>query len=179
MAKCIRCGGSFLTRGKVKLKDELICGKCFKELGFTDKTDVIVSSLYSYNDIKDGKDAYQQKKWAKQREENDIAEAKRLGLFYSDYRTLSDLDCEDGEMRIIEKICAVLDDEGCDTSKIEYEREPGSTLSAFVGDKKLYELKFTKDVKWIRIGDDEEKNRIGNAAGINKLVGKLVEAYKR
>jgi len=45
MAKCIRCGGSFLTRSKHQLKDGLICGKCLKELGFDKDINADVSPL--------------------------------------------------------------------------------------------------------------------------------------
>ena len=100
-------------------------------------------------------------------------------MYYADYDTLEALDCSDNEMRTVERICALLEDEGCKTRRISYEREPGAPLSAYVGDKKLFELKYTKDVKWICIGDDDEKHRISGPAGITKLVNKLIEAYNR
>lgn len=181
MAKCIRCGKSTLMRGHVKLIDADICTVCFKELGFDgsfNSTDIIcASSVYKWADIQDGKDAYNQRRWAKQRAAQDREEAARLGLHFADYRTLLKLDCLDNEMKTVERICALLDDDGCDPKRITYEREPGGPLSAFVGDNLLYQLRYTKDVKWIRIKDGD-KIRITGPAGINKLVDKLVAAYQ-
>lgn len=178
MAKCVKCNGSFLTRGKIKLKDAYICFKCCDDLGFDHKTMVLTGSLYSWDDIKDGADAYNKRSWAKRKKEFAREEADRLGLYFADYQTLSDLECIDNEMKAVERVCALLEDEGCSSKKISYEREPGEPLNAFLGDTLLYQLKYTKDVKWIRIGADDEKNRITGPAGINKLVGKLVEQYK-
>ena len=178
MAKCIRCGKSTLVRGHVKLADGAICTPCWKSLGFK-LTETASSDSYRYDDIKDGRDAYDQKRWAASQAKFNEAESERLGLHYADYDTLDALGCIDYEMRTVERICALLEDEGCRTNRISYEREPGAPLSAYVGDKKLFELKYTKDVKWIRIGDDDEKHRIAGPAGINKLVNKLIEAYNR
>lgn len=176
MAKCINCNGSFLTRGKIKLKDAYICFKCADALGFDHKTLVMTGSLYSWDDIKDGADAYNQRRWKADAERDRQENAERLGLFFSDYGVLSDLGCSDNEMKAVERVCALLDDEGCDPSRIEYEREPDQPLTAFVGDNVLYQLKYTKDVKWIMIND--EKHRISGPAGINKHVDRLVERYK-
>lgn len=55
MAKCIRCGKSTLIRGHVKLFDAAICTPCFISLGFK-LTDTAGAYLYSYDEIKDGKD---------------------------------------------------------------------------------------------------------------------------
>ena len=178
MAKCIRCGKSTLVRGHVKLADGAICTPCWKSLGFK-ITETATSSLYRYEDIKDGRDAYDQKRWAASQAKFNEAESERLGLHYADYDTLDALGYIDYEMRTVERICALLEDEGCRTNRISYEREPGAPLSAYVGDKKLFELKYTKDVKWIRIGDDDEKHRISGPAGITKLVNKLIDAYNR
>lgn len=178
MAKCIRCGKSTLVRGHVKLADAAICTPCWKSLGFK-LTETASSDSYRYDDIKDGRDAYDQRRWAASQAKFNEAESERLGLYYADYDTLDALDCSDNEMRTVERICALLEDEDCKTRRISYEREPGAPLSAYIGDKKLFELKYTKDVKWIRIGDNEDKHRITGPAGINKLVDKLIEAYNR
>lgn len=58
--KCERCGKSILLRGKVSLADAVICRSCFNELGFA-SSDLLYASLYKYDDIKDGKAAYQEK----------------------------------------------------------------------------------------------------------------------
>lgn len=183
MAKCIRCGkgGMGILHQAIKLKDKnYVCFKCYKELGFSPKEDIMTAPYtYTWDDIKNGKDAYVRSMISEKSVAYDTAQSDRLGLFYADYSTLEALDCSDYEMRTVERICALLEDEGCRTRRISYERDPGAPLSAYVGDKKLFELKYTNDVKWIRIGDSDDKNRITGPAGINKLVDKLVEAYKR
>ena len=64
MAKCIKCGGSFLTRGRIRLADADICFKCFDALGFDHKIDIYTSKDLAWNEIKDGKAAYYQNKKA-------------------------------------------------------------------------------------------------------------------
>lgn len=62
MAKCIRCGrgGMGVLHQAIRLNDKsLICFKCYKELGFKPLEDITAAPLlYSWNDIKDGKEAY-------------------------------------------------------------------------------------------------------------------------
>lgn len=62
MAKCIKCGGSFLTRGRIRLADADICFKCFESLGFDRKTGIYTGKSYKWDDIKDGYDVYQRNK---------------------------------------------------------------------------------------------------------------------
>ena len=58
MAKCIRCGrgGMGVVHQALKLKDKnMICFKCYKELGGEPWKDMTTASItYSYDDIKDG-----------------------------------------------------------------------------------------------------------------------------
>lgn len=177
MAKCIRCGKSTIVRGHVKLADAAICTPCFKDLGFK-LTDTATASIYKYDEIKDGKDEYDCRRWAKQKAVFARDEANRIGLFFADYETLDALDCSDNEMKAVERVCALLDDEGCNPKKLEYEREPGSPLSVFLGDELVYELKYTKDIKWIRLATEEDKVRITGPAGLNKLQPRIVAAYR-
>lgn len=66
MAKCICCGGSCLTRGRIKLVDADICFKCFDALGFDHKTDFYVArDLYKWDEIKNGRAAFWENKNAK------------------------------------------------------------------------------------------------------------------
>lgn len=62
MAKCIKCGGSFLTRGRIRLADADICFKCFESLGFDRKTGIYDGKSYKWDDIKNGYDVYQRNK---------------------------------------------------------------------------------------------------------------------
>ena len=64
MAKCIMCGGSFLTRGRIKLADADICFKCFDSLGFDHKIDIYGSKDLEWDKIKVGKAAYYRNKKA-------------------------------------------------------------------------------------------------------------------
>ena len=65
MAKCICCGGSCLTRGRIKLMDADICFKCFDALGFDHKLEFYVArNLYKWDEIKVGKSAYLKNKEA-------------------------------------------------------------------------------------------------------------------
>lgn len=69
MAKCICCGGSCLTRGRIKLVDADICFKCFDALGFDHKTDFYVArDLYKWDEIKDGRVAFWKNKEAKHKQ---------------------------------------------------------------------------------------------------------------
>lgn len=183
MAKCIRCGKSTMIRGHVKLGDAAICTPCYKELGFDTShksSDIHFSYLYKWDDIKDGKAEYDRRSWAKLNEDFNRSGSERLGLRFSDYGLLYDLECSDNEIKTIERVCLVLDDEGCNPRKLSYEREPGFPLSAFVGDELLYQLKYTKEIKWIKIAPDlENKIRITGPAGINKLAGRLAAAYNQ
>ena len=58
MAKCIKCGGSFLTRGRIRLADADICFKCFDSLGFDHKAGIYDGKSYKWDEIKDGSAAY-------------------------------------------------------------------------------------------------------------------------
>lgn len=176
MAKCIRCGKSTIVRGHVKLADAAICTPCFKALGYK-LTDTSTASLYKYDDIKDGKEEADRRRWAKQKAEFARSESDRLGLFFADYATLDALDCSDNEMKAVERVCALLDDDGCNPRKLEYERDPGAPLSVFLGDELVYELKYTKDIKWIRLATETDKVRITGPAGLNRLQPRIVAAY--
>lgn len=176
MAKCIRCGKSTVVRGHVKLADAPICTPCFRSLGFK-LNETATASIYKYDDIKDGKDAYYQKAIERRAQAYDQDQADRLGLKLSEYLAFSELDCSDQEMKVLRRINALLEDEDCNPDRIDYEREPGAPLSAFLGDELLYELKYTPDIKWLRIGSDGDKKRITGPAGINKLADKLSEKF--
>ena len=79
MAKCIRCGKSTIVRGHVKLRDAAICTPCFKQLGFK-LTETAGASAYTYDEIKDGKDAMFSKKNAPTR--SNFEEYKVHGISY-------------------------------------------------------------------------------------------------
>ena len=94
MAKCIKCGGSFLTRGRIKLADADICFKCFDELGFDHKTGIYNGKSYKWNEIKVGKSTYERnkaeahKKWLE--DHPDVVEFMNVLDEYSDDSPTSD-----------------------------------------------------------------------------------------
>ena len=135
MDKCIRCGGSFLTRRKLKLADGFICPKCFRALGF-DKTDELISHLYSYEDIKDGADAYYQRRWT--------VKEPAPSVSFSNYGQARDLDETDGETEIFELV-----KETYDLSDLELIRRSGNYVTAQLGDWDLVRIKFTDRAKWL------------------------------
>ena len=62
MAKCIKCGGGFMTRGRIRLAHADICFKCFDSLGFDHKIDIYGSRDLKWSEIQVGKAAYQRNK---------------------------------------------------------------------------------------------------------------------
>ena len=102
MAKCVRCGKSFLGRLKIKLKDAEICGKCYDELGFDPKTGINIGSLYKWDDIKDGYDAMRDRENAKKQ----VQEAANIGLNLKLYRQLHKAQATDPEIRLMSAICS-------------------------------------------------------------------------
>ena len=65
MAKCIRCGRGGLLRQMLLLygNESKICTDCYKALGFHPKDDL--SLLYRYEDIKDGREVYEERRFAR------------------------------------------------------------------------------------------------------------------
>lgn len=135
MAKCIKCNGSFLTRGKIKLKDAYICFKCADSLGFDHKTLVMTGSLYSWDDIKDGYDAYRARKYA----------AEKPTVKIANYGQLRDVNATDEEARIYEQLRAISGAED-----LELVRRSDNYVTAAIGDTDVARFKYTARAKWIR-----------------------------
>ena len=135
MAKCIKCNGSFLTRGKIKLKDAYICFKCCDSLGFDHKTMVMTGSLYSWDDIKDGYDAYRARKSA----------AEKPTVQFANYGQNRDVNATDEEARIYEQLRAISGAED-----LELVRRSDSYVTAAIGDTDVARFKYTARAKWIR-----------------------------
>ena len=137
MAKCVRCGGSFLTRFKIKLKDAYICRQCTLELGF-DKDFYLRSSLYSWDDIKDGKDAYIQKQRKKE-----VLDNIKTQFRIAHYGEKRELDCTDEEREIFDIISENID------RSVQLVRKSDSYVTILCGEWDLVRLKFTERAKWI------------------------------
>lgn len=135
MAKCINCNGSFLTRGKIKLKDAYICFKCCDSLGFDHKTLVLTGSLYSWNDIKDGYNAYWARRYA----------AEDPTVQFANYGQNRDVNATDEEVRIYDQLRTISGAEN-----LELVRRSDSYVTAAIGDTDVARFKYTARAKWIR-----------------------------
>lgn len=171
MEKCIRCNGSFLTRRKVKLKDAVICGKCYNELGFDN---YIISSSYKWDDIKDGYEKYREREnrlyW--------IKEASKCGLTLPHYRQLNSISATDMEVKIFKAIYAILEDEGKDVDTIEISSGNNGSVSLSVDGTIFITYKADSGVKWIVFENESpEKIRIAGAGRMNSFAPRIVDAF--
>lgn len=171
MSKCVRCGNSFLMRRKVTLKDALICGKCYKELGFDN---YLISDTYRWDDIKDGYDAYRdrenQKYW--------IKEAEKSGLTLPHYRQLFSLGATDMEVKIFATIYALLNDEGKAADAIEISSGDNGSINLSVNGEIFISYKADGGVKWIVFENESpDKIRIGGAGRMNSLSPRIIQAF--
>jgi hypothetical protein len=173
----MKCGKSTLVKGHVKLADGAICTPCFLKLGFK-LSDATTSSLYTFDEIKDGKDAMYRKKAAKAALEYDYNEANKVGLTLKHYRQLENAGATDMEKKILAAICAVLYDEGRDFEIIDAALGDNGSLLLMLDGTVFIEYKADSGVKWIRFDNEgSDKVRIGGAARMNALAPRIVAAY--
>ncbi len=184
MAKCVRCGrgGMGVLHQAVKLNDgNLICFKCYKELGYDPKADFMNAYLnISWNAIKDGREAEVARIIAETNARADADGAAKYGILPKHYRQLDETGSTDNEMKIFAAISAILEDEGCDVKPIDIalNKERGSLLLWLDG-VLIIEYKSEPNVKWIVFPHESyEKIRIGGVGRMNSLAPKIVEAYK-
>ena len=174
MAKCIKCGGSFLTRGRIKLADADICFKCFDSLGFDHKTGIYTGKTYKWDDIKDGFDAMQARENAKRLE----TEAGKLGLTLKLYNHLRKAEATDPEIRLMSAMCALLADEGRNLDALNVALGDNGSLNVMINGDSIIQYKSDSGVKWIRFPhESDEKLRITGPASLNKLATRIVAAY--
>lgn len=140
MSKCVRCGGSFLTRRKIKLKDAEICGKCYKELGFDNP---LTSDLYKWEDIKDGRDAYRLKEKKKQIKEAVLSSITITGT------GPRELICTEEEREIFNHIFKAFEDNGRDTDELVLVRKSDNYVTVVYNEWDLLRIKFSQNAKWI------------------------------
>lgn len=183
MAKCFRCGKSTALRGTVKLKDEVICGKCAKELNM-DKTHILVSSQYSYDDVKDGMDVYYKKQMIKRAMLEEIEEKKR-GLKVANYGQVRELNCNDDEQEAYDYVVSALSNAGLDTSCMKLVRKSNDYVSACMqssqdgyGLMDVARIKFTDRAKWIKTGLGYKKTTINAPEDVLYLAEDIVAVYR-
>lgn len=174
MAKCIKCGGSFLTRGRIRLADADICFKCFESLGFDRKTGIYDGKSYKWDDIKDGFDAMM----AREHAVKNAIKANDLGLTPKLYKQLNNAEATDPEIRLMSAMCALLSDEDRDIDALDMDLGHNGSLLVMIDGVVIIEYKSDSGVKWIRFPhESEEKLRITGPASLNKLVPRIVAAY--
>lgn len=152
--KCPRCGRLIgLTARGLKLKDGLICNRCFQELGF-DKSDRDAAQyLYAYEDIKDGKRAYYDRRLKQAIAESGI----RLEI---DCRGKErELNATDGEREVYRILRCIVSDLCFNTEPLRLVRVSDNYLTAKCGEWDLARFKFTTRAKWIWFPTKEEKRR--------------------
>lgn len=166
MAKCIKCGGSFLTRRKVKLKDALICGNCYRDLGFTN---YLVSESYSFDDIKDGYDAY----WKKKRKEEIKEQLKASGFSVkiagvNDY---PEVNPTDGEQKIFDYIKALC--------PVELTRKASEYVTAVYNETDVARFKFTERAKWVLFPylENNKKRYIEKIEDLSAFKDDIIKSY--
>lgn len=169
MAKCKRCGKSLLIGG-VRLTDTIVCKSCLEDLGFAERISSTTSSLYKWDDVKDGIRAY----WDRQNAKT----AASMGLTLKHYKQLNAAISTDLEDKLFAAMCAIWDDEGCDIDKLDIVPGEKGSLMVMMEDVVVLQYKGEKQVRWILFPDSPDKVRIGNSARINSLAKRLVAAYR-
>ena len=182
MAKCIRCGrsGMGVLHQAIKLKDKnFICFKCYKELGGQPMKDMTTAPLtYTYEDIKDGFEAYANRRLSDRILSVNMGEAEQFGITLKLVNQLNKAGATDPEKRLLGAICAVLADEGRDIDVIDAALGNNGSLLLMIDGPVFIEYKSDEGVKWIRFDNEgEEKIRITGPARINALASRVVAAY--
>ena len=134
MAKCIRCGGSFLKNRKIKLKDAVICAKCFQELGF-DKSDYKFGDLWEYDEIKNGL------------ENATPTLTGSVNVTYGGKQR--DLVCTEEEREIYDTVLEFFEGNGLDTDPLDFIRISDNYVTIKYGEWDLIRCKFTVRAKWL------------------------------
>ena len=178
MAKCIRCGGSLLTRGRVKLKDSVICLKCFKDLGFTLKDDGLTIDSYNYDQIKDGRDTMIRRSIEETALRYDLEEARKYNITLVQYRQLEAAGSTEMECSIFGAISALLLDEGREVEKVEISPGDNGSLNLTVDGSIFIRYKADDGVKWMVFENESgEKIRIAGPGRMNSYAPRIVQAF--
>lgn len=178
MSKCIRCGKSTVLRGHVSLKDSAICTPCFLSLGFKLSDIGLAKMLYSYDDIKDGKEAMDERNRAERNRKYAQKCADKFGLTVPHYHQLSSIGATDMEKKIFSRIHAVLLDDGKDADIIEITAGERGSVALSVGGTVFITYKADEGVKWIVFENESpEKIRIAGAGRMNSLAPRIIAAY--
>lgn len=168
MAKCERCGKSLMLGG-IRLADAAICKSCLDDLGFSDMISKTTASLYKWEDVKDGVQAYWDRQSAKT--------AASMGLLLKHYKQLNAAGSTELEDKLFAAMCAIWKDERCDVSRLDISPGDGGSLLVLLDGVVVLEFKGEPDVKWILLPDSPDKIYIGSAR-ITRLAKRIVDAYR-
>lgn len=182
MAKCVKCGrsGMGVLHQAIRLKDKnMICFRCFKELGHNPLKEMTTAPLsLTWDDIKNGPEPVGEmiERLAAEYDQDKNEEA---GFRFAHYGDQRELNATDGELELYETICEILEDEGCDADQLELVRKSDSYLSIVLGETDVARIKFTDRVKWILLPYvKDEKIRISGTGNVNNYAAEVVEAYR-
>lgn len=184
MAKCIRCGrsGMGVLHQAIKLKDKnMICFKCYKELGGSPMKDITIAPLmYSYDDIKDGFQAYYNNSTKNAIKEAilDSVSIKMVGGGYG-----HDLICTEEEREIYDIIRSLCDDMNYDSDRLELVRRSSDYVTIIINcddgsPLELARLKYTHKAKWIRFAPGFETIQLCDTEDVADYTDELYAAYE-
>lgn len=183
MAKCIRCGrsGMGVLHQAIKLKDKnMICFRCYKELGGTPMKDISTAPLlYTYNEIKDGFDAYYANK-QKEKIKKAVLDSVSVKLVGGGYG--HDLICTEEEREIYDIIRSLCDDANYESDRLELVRRNDEYVTIIINADdgsplELARLKYTNKAKWIRFCPEFAKIQLINTEDITNYVENIYAAY--
>lgn len=153
--KCPRCGRIVgITARGLKLKDSVICFKCFEELGFDKSDRELASLLLSYNDVKDGKAKYELRRY-KDLAIKTAADSYTIEIKGGQER---EINATDGEKEIYRIICYIVGDLEFEKTPLRFVRVSDNYLTAKYGEWDLARFKFTDRAKWILFATIESQN---------------------
>lgn len=178
MSKCIRCGGSFLTRRRIKLADSEICGKCFGELGF-DKSDMLISSLYKYDEIKNGREAYYNNRIDELAAADDIP---AVSISFQGYGQERELNQTDEEQEIYNEVRSYISYTQFDLSPLRLVRVSDNYVTIKYGDWDLVRCKFTNRAKWVlfpTVESQKEKHPIEDPGDVLDFGELIINSLER
>lgn len=178
MAICERCGRSNLKwlSGGIKFKDKkYICVRCLKELGREHPLrDASSLALHTSEDI-----LHPEIRWERERLEAVHRRAARLEISPAQYEYLEKSGATDFEMNFFSRLCAILEDEGCDSEPLVVTFGGHGSLLVFLGEVVLLEYKGEPQIKWILLPDDPgNKIRFGQLSKLNALADRIVKIYR-
>lgn len=139
--KCLKCGAFMLSaRRGVPLRDGAICNKCCEALGFDIEADKEHLSWCHYDEIKNGRDAYIEKRKAEIRE----AAIQSVSVQFAHYGERRDLNATDEEKTIFEIL------QEMSPKELEFCRVSENYVTAKLGEWDVARFKYTDRARWIK-----------------------------